>query len=122
MKLPGDSVVPSKISGVEPKPVRVASGAAVNKRLEQSAGKAGSSAVAEADVQLTGAARNLAALEQSLRELPAVDEVRVALVKQRLDNGTYQVDPQRVADKLLRMEQELDRGNPGNPLDKNPLR
>ena len=56
MKLPGDNLVSNKVNGVESKPVRVASAAAVHKRLEQSAGKAGSSAASGSDVHLTGAA------------------------------------------------------------------
>jgi anti-sigma28 factor (negative regulator of flagellin synthesis) len=39
-------------------------------------------------------------------------------VKQRLQDGGYEIDPQRVADKLLRMEGDLARLAPleGNPL------
>jgi negative regulator of flagellin synthesis FlgM len=110
MKLPGDSAVPAKISGVDTKSMRVAS-ATAQKRQEQVAPKPGS-VQAESDVQLTGTARSLAALEQSLHSLPAVDDKRVAAVKRRLDNGEYQVQPQRIADKLLHMESDLRRANP----------
>jgi anti-sigma28 factor (negative regulator of flagellin synthesis) len=34
----------------------------------------------------------------------------VAAVRQRLDDGSYQIDPQRIADKLLRMERDLASG------------
>jgi negative regulator of flagellin synthesis FlgM len=112
MKLPGDSLVSNKVSGVESKPVRVASAGAVHKRLEQSAGKAGSSAASGSDVHLTGASPRLAAIEQSLKELPAIDELRVSTVRQRLSSGDYKVDPQRVADRLLSLERDLGRGAP----------
>jgi len=105
---------------MEAKPVRTAPGASVHGRQEQVAGKAGSNAASDSDVQLTGTARNLAAIEQSLRAMPAVDELRVAAVRQRLADGEYQVDPQRVADKMLQLESDLQRG--ASPLDKNPLR
>ena len=119
MKIPGDSVVPNKINGLEGKPARIAPASAVNRR-----GGGPSEAVehppeSDADVQLTGAARGLAALEQSVRALPAVDEARVAAVKQRLEDGSYKVDPQRIADRLLNLESSLQ--NAG-PLDKKPLR
>ena len=119
MKLPGETAVAGRINGLDAKPVRVASGAAVHKRLEQTATPAGASRDAESDVQLTGAARNLAAIEQSLRALPAVDELRVSVVRQRLQSGDYQVDPQRVADRLLQLETDLGRGA---PLENNPLK
>jgi negative regulator of flagellin synthesis FlgM len=112
MKLPGEILVPSKVNGVESKPVRVASAGAVHKRLEQSAGKAGSSAAPESDVHLTGASRNLAAIEQSLKEMPAIDDLRVSMVRQRLSSGDYKIDPQRVADHLLSLERDLGRAAP----------
>ena len=101
----------SKINGLETRPVRIAAGKAVDK-----AGSGHASTqdkppgAAASDVQITGVARGLAALEQQLRDAPAVDEARVAAVRQKLDDGSYQVDPQRVADKLLRMERELNGG------------
>jgi negative regulator of flagellin synthesis FlgM len=112
MKLPGDSVVPSKINGQDMKPVRVSPGAAVHHKQEQAGSKAGRSVDAESDVQLTGTSRHLAAIEQTLRSMPAVDELRVAIMQQRLGGGEYKVDPQRVADKLLHMEGDLQRGGP----------
>ena len=116
MKLPGENLVNNKVNGVESKPVRVASATAVHKRLEQSAGKAGSSAVSESDVHLTGASRTLAAIEQSLKDLPAVDELRVSMVRQRLNSGDYRIDPQRVADRLLSIERELGKAAPRDEL------
>jgi negative regulator of flagellin synthesis FlgM len=109
---PVETSVPSKINGVDIKPARVSPGAAVQRKTERTAGEAGSSAVSDTDVQITGAARGLAAIEQSLRELPAIDEARVADVRRRLDSGSYQIDPQKVADRLLHLEHELGRGNP----------
>ena len=101
----------SKINGLETRPVRIAAGAAVAKAgAERAATQEKPPGAAAADVQITGVARGLAALEQKLRDAPAVDEARVAAVRQKLDDGSYQVDPQRVADKLLRMERELGDG------------
>jgi negative regulator of flagellin synthesis FlgM len=111
MKLPGDSVVASKITGVDAKPVRVAPGTSAPRR-DPAAEKPASNAGPSADVQLTGAARGLAAMEQSLVALPAVDEARVAAVKRRLDSGEYRIDAQRIADRLLHLESELSRRSP----------
>jgi negative regulator of flagellin synthesis FlgM len=111
LKVPGELSVSNGINGVDIKPVRVASGTAVHKKLEHAAGEAGSGAVPEKDVHITGAARELAALAQDLKNLPAVDEARVAAVRQRLDDGSYKVDPQRVADRLLHLERQLNDGN-----------
>lgn len=106
MKVPGETYVSNKITGLEPKPARVTASPAVRAPAGATA-NAGDTPASGDDVQLTGAARHLAAIEQSLRALPAVDELRVSAVKQRLQDGTYEIDPQRVADKLLRMERDL---------------
>jgi negative regulator of flagellin synthesis FlgM len=119
MKIPGDSSVASKINGVETKTSRVASAAPVGRRAGGAPGAPPTVVEPESDVKLTGAARGMVALEQAVHALPVVDEARVAEVKQRLQDGRYEVDPQRVADKLLRLEGDL---RQGAPFSKNPLR
>ncbi len=103
--------MPAKIESMDAKSVRVARVATTQKRQDQVATPAGS-VDSESDVQLTGAARSLAAIEQSLHSLPAVDEQRVAAVRRRLDSGEYQIQPQRIADRLLHLESDLRRANP----------
>jgi negative regulator of flagellin synthesis FlgM len=58
-------------------------------------------------VRITDSARQLAALEQAIRDLPNVDEAKVARVRAAIADGTYQVAPNRIADKLIRLENEL---------------
>lgn len=107
MKVPGDSLVSSKITTVETKPARIAPGSPVQRRQDAAPAGSGPSPADGADLHLTGAARNLASIEQALRAMPAVDELRVAAVRQRLQDGSYEIEPQRVADRLLRMEADL---------------
>jgi negative regulator of flagellin synthesis FlgM len=59
------------------------------------------------DVQITGAARQLATLEQTLRDLPAVNETRVAQISNSIEQGTYTVQPAEIADRLIQLEQAL---------------
>jgi len=66
-----------------------------------------SSSGATQDVQITGAARQLATLEQTLRDLPAVNETRVAQITNSIEQGTYTVHPQQIADRLIQLEQAL---------------
>jgi negative regulator of flagellin synthesis FlgM len=72
-----------------------------------SASSAASSSSATQDVQITGAARQLATLEQTLRDLPAVNQTRVAQITNSIEQGTYTVHPQQIADKLIQLEQAL---------------
>jgi negative regulator of flagellin synthesis FlgM len=46
-------------------------------------------------------------LSKTDRTLPVVNESRVEAVRRALDEGRYHVDPQRVADKMLRFEGDL---------------
>ena len=97
----------NKIDGLEVRPVRVSAGTAVRKTEDSAAGKAGSGAASPGNVHITSTARSLASLEQSIMELPAIDQQRVDEVQARLASGQYAVDPQRVADGLLRLEGDL---------------
>lgn len=62
---------------------------------------------ANSPVRITGQARQLAALEQALNDVPVVNESRVAAIRLAIEQGQYEVNPERIADKLLRTEQEL---------------
>lgn len=98
----------NKIDGLDVRPVRISAGGAVRKAADDAAGKAGSGASSpDNSVQITSTARSLASLEQSIRDLPAIDQERVAEIEARLGNGTYEMDPQRIADGLLHLESDL---------------
>jgi len=101
----------NKISGLSSDP-------AASIGASHSAGKTrdpvtgGSSAAAESssgtgDVHITDSASQLASLEQAVRNLPAVDPARVAQFQTAIEQGTYTVQPQQVADQLMQFEQSL---------------
>ncbi|MES0874117.1 flagellar biosynthesis anti-sigma factor FlgM [Sinimarinibacterium thermocellulolyticum] len=75
------------------------------------AGKQGTiGAVTPADsVRLTDTARMLAELREHIAAAPTIDGKRVAETRLALAEGRYSVDPQRIADKLLRFEWALQR-------------
>jgi flagellar biosynthesis anti-sigma factor FlgM len=58
-------------------------------------------------VNITDSARRLFALAQAVNEAPEVDSQRVAALQQAIDGGQYTINPTRVADRLLQMEQDL---------------
>ncbi|MGH8209808.1 MAG: flagellar biosynthesis anti-sigma factor FlgM, partial [Steroidobacteraceae bacterium] len=70
-----------------------------------------------ADVQITGTARQLATLEQAVRELPAVNDTRVAQLSRAIEQGTYSVNAEHVADELMQMERALRRIPDGSDAD-----
>jgi negative regulator of flagellin synthesis FlgM len=58
-------------------------------------------------VTLTSSARSLQKIEEAVAKAPVVDASKVAAVKQAVDSGTYQINADRVADKLLQFESGL---------------
>jgi len=97
---PTEPLAPLKGSNAGPQPVDKAQGNAV--------GTAAAPAVSAADtVSITGPALALQKLSEAVANAPVVNSQKVASVKQALQEGTYQVDSGRVADKILQFENGL---------------
>lgn len=58
-------------------------------------------------LSLTEAPARLRELQQSLESVPVVDAKRVEGIKTAIANGSYEINPERVADKLVRFERAL---------------
>jgi negative regulator of flagellin synthesis FlgM len=59
------------------------------------------------EVHITGTARQLVELEQMVKDMPAVNEAKVAALSAAIENGTYKVSAEKVADNLMQIEQAL---------------
>ncbi|MCJ0974405.1 flagellar biosynthesis anti-sigma factor FlgM [Pseudomonas sp. PS1] len=71
------------------------------------ASKGASSAAAMGEnVQLSPEAQRLQQATEKMNQQPSVDQARVAQIKQAIADGSYQVDSQRVASKLLAFESQ----------------
>jgi negative regulator of flagellin synthesis FlgM len=100
--------VTNKIGGYHNHPVQT--GASKPVARERDAGSATDAAAAAKDaspVRITNQARQLAALERAVRDTPVVNETRVAAIRLAIEEGRYDISPERIAERLLRMEQEL---------------
>ncbi len=58
-------------------------------------------------VNLTGQARQLLALEAQIASEPVVDTQRVQSVRTAVESGTFTINPERIADKMISLEQAL---------------
>jgi negative regulator of flagellin synthesis FlgM len=58
-------------------------------------------------VALTDTARLMQRVENMLANVPPTDRARVDAVRQALANGAYEIDPERVAARIVRLEREL---------------
>jgi negative regulator of flagellin synthesis FlgM len=101
--------VSTKIGDFDSRPVQISTGRTVKRSNDSSSSASASGSVAKGDTQITDSAKNLAELEQTVQAMPAVDAARVTDVSNRLANGSYEINAERIADKLLRSDQELGR-------------
>jgi len=99
--------VPTKIGGFDSGPVQVSTGRSVKRTSDSGSSSSSAKTGSTSDTHITDSARQLAELEQTVQALPAVNEARVAEISSSIQNGTYQIDSGRIADKLLQSEQDL---------------
>lgn len=99
----------NKIGGYGNGPVQTGTGKSVSRERDAgtSASQSADAGKAATPVRITDQARQLAALERAVHDAPIVNEARVAAVRLAVEEGRYEVSPERIADKLLRMETEL---------------
>jgi len=65
--------------------------------------------VATDTVNLTGTASQLRSLEQQLANQPVVDAQRVESIKREIANGSYEINSQQVADKMIQIESAINK-------------
>lgn len=58
-------------------------------------------------VKLSQDARQLQSVSQKIADMPSVNSDKVAQLKQAIADGSYQVDSQRVASKMLSLEAQF---------------
>ena len=75
---------------------------AAEKPAERSSGQAPAD-----QVSLTPTAQQLRGLEQQIAEQPVVDTQKVNAVKEALASGSFEIDPNRVAGKMMSLEKAL---------------
>jgi len=72
---------------------------------EKSAKSSNTNAAAAGDkVTLTDTAAKLKALEMDLANQPTVDNNKVKDMQSVIQSGTYKMDPERIADKMINFE------------------
>lgn len=59
------------------------------------------------NVNLSSQAKNLKQLEQKLGDYPEMDDDRIEQIRSALENGTYKIDAEKVAQKMLDMDKSI---------------
>jgi negative regulator of flagellin synthesis FlgM len=63
--------------------------------------------LAEDTVELTSTATRLTQLKADVASAEGIDQARVAALREQIANGSYEINPERIADALIKLEQEL---------------
>ncbi|EJI1279600.1 flagellar biosynthesis anti-sigma factor FlgM [Vibrio vulnificus] len=58
-------------------------------------------------VSLSQQSRDIEQLHQEMASKPAFDAAKVAAIKEAIANGSYRVDPEKLADNMMKFENEL---------------
>jgi negative regulator of flagellin synthesis FlgM len=66
-----------------------------------------SNTLADDTVELTDTASRLNQLTQDVAKVDGVDVERVEAIRQQISEGSYQVDADRIAEALVRLEKDL---------------
>jgi negative regulator of flagellin synthesis FlgM len=98
--------VSTKIGGFQNRPVQVGTEKPVSK-VRDGQKSSNEASVPSNSVRITDQARQLAALEQAVQSMPIVNEARVAEIRVAIEEGRYQVSPERIADRLMNMDRDL---------------
>jgi len=56
------------------------------------------------NVSLSSTAKALTQIESDLKQLPDVNQAKVDAIKAKIDNGSYQIDSDNMAQKMLDLE------------------
>ncbi|MDN3609351.1 flagellar biosynthesis anti-sigma factor FlgM [Vibrio ostreicida] len=65
------------------------------------------SSVAKDSVSLSRQGKAVGEMHTQLASQPSFDQAKVAAIKEAIANGSYNVDPQKLADNMIKFEKEL---------------
>ncbi|CAM2799068.1 MULTISPECIES: flagellar biosynthesis anti-sigma factor FlgM [Vibrio] len=65
------------------------------------------SEVAQDSVSLSQQGKAVGEMHTQLASQPSFDQAKVAAIKEAIANGSYSVDPQKLADNMIKFEKEL---------------
>jgi len=74
---------------------------------QASSSEASSKSSAKDAVSLSQQSKALGQLHQDMASQPSFDTAKVAAIKEAIANGSYTVDPEKLADNMIKIESEL---------------
>ena len=78
-----------------------------NQNINDTRGNAVQRSAGQDSVSLSSQGKAMGQLHQSMAATPSFDAAKVAAIKEAIANGSYKVDPERLADNMMKFENEL---------------
>lgn len=97
----------TKIDGLQSPVSRGTNAPAPSPAAGAGAAKGAPATGSDDSVQLSGDAVDIVALAKSLGGAPAFDSAKVQAVRTALETGTYRIDAQEIARRLVQLERQL---------------
>ncbi len=79
----------------------------VDKNTTNSQNQSGKVSLTPDSVNLTGSAMRIKALEEQIARLPIVDTQKIEQIKNSINDGSFEFNPERIAKKMIDFEKEL---------------
>lgn len=89
---------------IPPSQPDVGTSRAVTERSQRAPENTAAAAAPNTEADKVSLSDTLAQLEQTLSEVPEVDQARVDAIKAAIENGSYQIDSQELARKMINFE------------------
>jgi negative regulator of flagellin synthesis FlgM len=99
----------TKINGLETRPAAPVATAPIARTKDSFTADGAPLGAGSDGVQITETARRLASLEKLVARAPEVDLDKVAEANLAIEQGLFQIQPERIAEQLVRLEQSLAR-------------
>lgn len=99
-------LAPARSTPREPRPTRV-SGTQNTQPATNEQAKTQAQGARGENVSLSNQAKNLKQLEQKLGDYPEMDDDRIEQIRSALENGTYKIDAEKLAQKMLEMDESI---------------
>lgn len=100
-----------KMNGIKPTPRidndRASGGVKLGANNSQSTAARANSALADDTVEFTDTASRLSQLSADVAKADGVDVEKVEAIRQRIAEGSYEVNPDRIAEALVSLEREF---------------
>ncbi|MDI9245271.1 flagellar biosynthesis anti-sigma factor FlgM [Marinobacter sp. CHS3-4] len=107
MSVDFNGIGPGQVNNQRPSADKASGSQAPNQTGAEQQAKSQATNARGENVNLSSQAKNLKQLEQQLGDYPEMDDDRIEQIRSALENGSYKVDAEKLAQKMLEMDESI---------------